>query len=303
MIADRLRYFLVAAQREHLGQAAEELGISQPALSRSILRLEEEFGLQLFDRSGRSVRLNASGRLLLRRVERAFAELEDAQRDLADRAAKAANGIVIGFHATLGTHLIPEIRQFRKAYPESRLRLLQGPYGFLRDRLLGGDIDLCITSPSFAEADIGWKPLWEEELFVVVPEDHPLAEREEIDLIEIAKEPIVAMKSSYGLRLTLEQLCREAGFQPQISVEAEEVSTLLGLVGAGFGVSLAPGRNDNGLCKFIPVVSPPCKRAVGLSWRKGRYLPPLTEKFRTYILEKFSAPEKPARTRKPRTSS
>jgi DNA-binding transcriptional LysR family regulator len=289
MIADRLRYFLVAARREHLGQAAEELGISQPALSRSILRLEEEFGVQLFDRSGRSVRLNASGRLLLRRVERAFAELEDAQRDLADRAAEGGRAMVLGFLATMGARLIPElIRGFREEHPDAQFRLLQGPYPFLRDRLIAGEIDLCISAPSFAEADLEWQPLYEEELTVVVPAAHALAGKKEIDLIEIAKEPIIAMKSTYGLRQSLEELCREAGFQPQISFEAEEVSTLLGLVGAGFGVTLTPRPSESDLYKSLIVRTPTCKRTVGVSWRNGRYLPPLTGEFRAYLVDQFA---------------
>jgi DNA-binding transcriptional LysR family regulator len=92
MGADQLRYFMVAARFEHFGRAADELGISQPALSRSISRLEEECGGELFQRAGRGICLNDNGRLLLRRVERMLAELEDARRKLRERGAKLHRG-------------------------------------------------------------------------------------------------------------------------------------------------------------------------------------------------------------------
>src|SRR5665213_1567352 len=84
MDIDALRYFAAAAKEEHFGRAADVLAISQPALSRSIARLEEYYGATLFERDGRGIRITRSGRALLRRVERVIAELEDARRELQD---------------------------------------------------------------------------------------------------------------------------------------------------------------------------------------------------------------------------
>jgi DNA-binding transcriptional LysR family regulator len=290
MIADPLLYFAAAAKHEHLGHAAEELRMSQPALSRSVARLEGELGVRLFDRAGRGIRLNAAGRILLRRVNRAFAELEDARRELREGAEKSRRLVSIGFLATFGARVIPDlIRRFKASNPRIQFRLLQGAYPSLRERLAGGEIDLCLSSPRFADANLDWKPLYSEELRLLVPAAHRLATRPSVDLIEIANEPIVALRKDYGLRLALEELSRQAGFTPEIAYEGEEVTTLRGLVGAGFGVALVPSSSVDHSPDVVSLAirTPECRRVIGLSWRQGRYLSLTTRLFRDYIINSF----------------
>lgn len=287
MIDDHLRYFIAVAKHEHLGRAAEELGLSQPALSRSISRLEEEFDTRLFDRSGRRIQLNANGRLLLRHVERAWAEFEDVRKALQDNKDEARHSVAIGFLATFGARLIPDlIRRFKSDHPAVQFRLLQGPYPSLRERLVSGEIDLCLVSPRFVDANLDWKPLYSEELTVLVPRAHRLASRAEINLSEIAHEPVVALKKDYGMRRYVDDLCREAGFVPHIAYEGEEIATLVGLVGASFGVTLAPAASakDSDLVRAVHVREPQCCRTIGLSWRRGRYMSETTARFREHII-------------------
>lgn len=292
-IEDQLKYFLIAARHEHLGHAADELGLSQPALSRSISRLEEEYGARLFDRGGRRIRLNAAGRTLLGHFERVLAELEDARRKLQESRSEVRNTISIGFLATFGVRLIPDlIRSFKQTDQAAQFRLLQGPYPLLFEQLLAGEMDFCLVSPRFRDSSLDWRPLFEEELVVIVPRAHRLAGRSEIDLRELAKEPMVALKHGYGLRQVLEDLTRQAGFAPNIAFEGEEVATLHGLVGAGFGVALSPrgsvGNSD--LIVSLPVREPVCRRVIGLSWRHNRYMPAKAARFRDYVLETLAAP-------------
>lgn len=287
MIDDQLRYFIVVAKHEHLGRAAEQLGLSQPALSRSISRLEEEFDTRLFDRSGRRIQLNANGKMLLRHVERALAELEDVRKALQDSKEDARHSVGIGFLATFGVRLIPDlIRRFKVDHPAVQFRLLQGPYPSLRERLVSGEIDLCLVSPRFIDANLDWKPLYNEELCVLVPRAHRLASKMEINLAEIADDPVVALKKDYGMRRYVDDLCREAGFVPQIAYEGEEVATLIGLVGASFGVTLAPAAaaKDSDLVKALRVREPQCRRTIGLAWRRGRYMSETTARFREHII-------------------
>jgi DNA-binding transcriptional LysR family regulator len=290
MLDDVLRYFVVAARHEHLGRAAEQLGLSQPTLSRAISRLEKEWNVRLFERSGRRMRLNSVGRMLLIRAERILGELDDARRELSESKAKARQLISIGFLATFGVRLIPDlIRRFKAQSAGAEFRLLQGPFPLLHDRLVAGEIDLCLSSPRFVDMNIDWRPLFEEELVIILPRNHRLASRAQIDLSEIAREAVVAMKSGYGLRMYLDDLCREAGFAPQIAFEGEEVTTLHGLVGAGFGVAMVPKGDVKNLelVRAVSVRSPICKRMIGLSWRHGRYLPPQADKFKDYIFSAF----------------
>jgi DNA-binding transcriptional LysR family regulator len=300
MDIDALRYFAAAAKEEHFGRAADVLAISQPALSRSIARLEDYYGVALFERDGRGIRITRPGRALLRRVERIIAELEDARRELHDLSEeRRTRPIALGFFATLGMHVVPEaIRRFRERLPEAEFRLLQGPSPLLQQRLMSGEIDLCLSSPRFAEVAIEWLPLWDEDLVALVPEGHRLAQRESIELIEIATDPFVALKPTYGLRQTCDDICREAGFAPHIAFEGEEVATLRGLVGAGFGVSLVPKSATPDVNAIaLPVRTPRCFRTFGLSWARGRYLPQGTSAFRDFLVESLTYRERRARVK------
>ena len=123
MDIDALRYFAAAAKEEHFGRAADALAISQPALSRSIARLEEHYGVALFERDGRGIRITRSGRALLRRVERVIAELEDARRELHDLSEeRRSRPIALGFFATLGSRTGAR-RDPRIPRPSSRCRV------------------------------------------------------------------------------------------------------------------------------------------------------------------------------------
>jgi DNA-binding transcriptional LysR family regulator len=291
MISDSLRYFVVAAKHEHLTKAAEELDLSQPALSRNIARLEEHFGVQLFDRVGRGIRLNSYGYILLQHVQRASAELEDGADKIRELASNIARTISLGFLSTFGITLIPRlIRGFNETSRNtSPFRLLQGPLPLLRSKLDSREVDLCFSAPRFRDPVYEWRPLYEEELFVVVSSNHPFAGRGEIDFIEISQEPFITLKSQYGLRQITDELCSEAHFSPRITFEAEEVATARGLAGAGSGVTLAPisvfGLSD--LTVDLKVRTPKCRRTVGLSWRRDRHFSPQIREFREYVLNEF----------------
>jgi DNA-binding transcriptional LysR family regulator len=291
MLSDQMRYFAAAARHEHLGRAADELDMSQPALSRSILKLEEELGVRLFDRAGRGVRLNAAGQVLLRRLERARAECEDAVKELREQRALSRKTVSIGYFATFGVRLIPElVKSFCVVEPGVHFQLFEGPSPVLVKQLLAGEIDLCVAS-QFAHLGVSWQPLFNEELFALVPPNHRLAKNASIDLAELAQEPFVALKAGHSLRQTLEELCREAGFVPRIKLEGYEVATLRGLVGAGFGVTLSPKRTVAAPIQAvsIPVRKPLCQRVIGLSWRKGRWLSPKALLFREHLQHNLSA--------------
>lgn len=265
--------------------------MSQPALSRSILKLEEELGVQLFDRAGRGVRLNSAGKILLHRIERANAECEDAVRELREQRGVTRKTVSIGYFATFGVRLIPElVKSYCAMDPTVKFQLFEGPSPRLAEQLLSGEIDLCIAS-EFADAGIAWQPLFREELFALVPPDHRLAGRSSIDLAELAQDPFVALKPGHALRGTLEDLCRVAGFSPQIKLEGYEVATLRGLVGAGFGVTLSPRRTVAAPTQAVsvPVRHPQCLRSIGMSWRKGRWLSPKTEAFKDHLAKNLPA--------------
>ncbi|MBP1157216.1 MULTISPECIES: LysR family transcriptional regulator [unclassified Paenibacillus] len=287
----QLEYFQTVARMEHMTRAAQFLSVSQSALSRSISRMEEELGVPLFDRVGRSIKLNRYGELFLKRVHRIMKEHEEGKLEIQNMLDEEAGEVMLGFLHTLGSQLIPDlIVTFRANSPNIRFQLNQSNTVFLLQQLIQGSIDLCLLS-SLDEVNLSveWKQLWSEELFVFVPAHHPLANRESIVLAEIADEPMISFKKGYGLRNVIDRLCMEAGFTPKIAFEGEEVPTVAGLVAAGLGVALIPdvsGLTAQKLVK-LKVSSPECYRIIGVAWMKDRYLSPPTVRFLQFVMNYF----------------
>lgn len=281
MDLEHLRYFVTVARLEHIGKAAEQHGRSEAALSRSIARLEQHYGTQLFEREGRGIRLNERGRVLLSSVERALAELDAVRREFTGCRHPETAPISLGFFATLGARVVPSlVRSFSAKDSFATFRLLQGPAPMLKQRLFDGEIELCLTT-RIDDREIDWEPLWSEELFVFVPADHRFAKRSEIDLAELAEDPFVALYPQYGLRSDLDRLCHDAGFHPNVVYEGEEVSTLCGLVAAGLGVTIAPAGDQRAVP--IAVREPRCQRTFGVSSRRGKALSHGALTFRNFL--------------------
>jgi DNA-binding transcriptional LysR family regulator len=284
-----LRQFVATARAEHMTRAAELLGIPQPTLSRSIARLEAELGVPLFTRSGRSIRLTRHGRYLLESSERALLTLTASLERLTGEADPAHGRVALGFLHTLGGELVPRLlRDFRTSYPAVRFALVQDGGPRLLARLRDGEIDLCLTSPVPSGPDTLARGLAEQRIDLFVPAGHRLADqRGGMTLAHAAAEDFIVMESGYGLRAVTDALCREAGFEPRIAFEGEEVDTARGLVGAGLGVSLLPVTASSlADSSVVPVriTAPRAVRTIGIVWPADRILTAAAATFRDFAL-------------------
>lgn len=288
---EQLEYFQTLARMQHVTKAAKSLSITQPALSRSIARLENHLGVPLFDRQGRSISLNQYGHIFLRRVQAMMKEYTEGKEEI-QALLKPDQGVVsLGFLHTLGTTLVPDlIGSFQQEYPNISFQLKQNHSYWLLERLKSGDLDLCLLASIKPENPIQWIKLWSEELFVFVPNDRPLASRESITLNEIAGERFILLKKGYALRMTVDELFEKANIQPNIMFEGEEATTAAGFVAAGLGISILPdlkGLDQSKITK-IRVSWPECQRVIGIAWIKGRFLSPVAETFKQYVISHFS---------------
>ncbi|HZG17275.1 MAG TPA: LysR family transcriptional regulator [Candidatus Bathyarchaeia archaeon] len=286
----QLEYFQTLARLQHVTRAAEFLSISQPALSRSIARLEEELGVPLFTRQGRTIMLNRYGKLFLHRVDRILAEFHNGKQELHDLVHPEHGEVALGFLHTLGTSIIPDlIGTFRTLSPSIRFQLIQNHSYSLLDHMNEGELDLClIAEPTETKMHIQWVPLWTEEIFAILPPWHPLAECKSIMLEEIADESFIFLKKGYALRETTDRLFRQLGINPKVTFEGEEVATVAGLVGAGLGVSLLPDVGmDKSKTVQIHVRQPKCNRVIGMAFIEERYLSPAALQFKAFVMEHF----------------
>jgi LysR family transcriptional regulator, transcription activator of glutamate synthase operon len=286
-VAPRLAQFVAVARAEHMTHAAEEIGVPQSTLSRSIARLEADLGVGLFVRSGRTVRLTREGRTLLRHAERALGELAAAVREIQGDADELHGRIGLAFLTTLGVAAVPRLlRDFRATHPDVRFTLMQGPHPLLLERLRSGDADLALTSPLPDEPGLVAEPLDEEELRLAVPADHPLAaHREGVALAEAAREPFIGFQTGFGMRGTVDAWCREAGFVPRVAFEGGDAETLRGLVGAGLGVALLPMPVHPATPEVVelPVTTPRTTRTIGMVRVRDRRLTPPVQALETFL--------------------
>lgn len=272
---EHLRWLVVLAEEENVTAAAERLRTTQPTLSRALARLERTLGEPLFDRHGRRIALNESGRLYVEQVRRADLALATGEELLRERR-DGSRTVRLGFLHSFGTWLVPElVQETRERDPGIRFELIQDAADAISRRVAEGSIELGIVSPRPAQAGLVWRRLLRQEVRVALPHDHPLAARSRIRLRELQDERFVAMAPGFGVRQLLEDACAAAGFAPNIAFECQELTTVAGLVAAGAGVALLPEetepRQPVGVT-LLPFTGADAGRDIGLVWAGRRPL-------------------------------
>jgi DNA-binding transcriptional LysR family regulator len=170
-----LRYFETIAQLEHLGRASAKLHRTQPALTSSIRRLEQDCGVPLFERAGRGIRLTAAGSVLLKWAQRMRFDVEDARREMASLGRGLAGHVRIGIVPTAAQFLLPAVaRQLLREAPEVTLSTVVGLIDTLKPKLRNGDIDLMVGTESPDEAGFDSRVLVEDSVVVAAVANHEL---------------------------------------------------------------------------------------------------------------------------------
>ncbi|MEV5595528.1 LysR substrate-binding domain-containing protein [Streptomyces sp. NPDC052496] len=269
-----LRTFRAVARHQHISRAAAELRTAQPAVSRTIARLEADLGVLLFDRQGRSVRLNRYGTAFLCRVERALGELDDARRELADAAGLDQGRVVVAAETLLTLSSL--LSAFRAAHPGVELRLHQSTAEVMRRQLAEREVDLCVASQPLRGAGLRSVVLMEEDVLLAVPVGHPLAGRQRAGLEDVVDEPFVTTRPGHWQRELLDRLFATAGRAPVITCEGDEPAATQFLIGAGLGIGLIPAlaRNESpeAPVHWLRLDVPDCRRTLRLVRRADRYV-------------------------------
>ncbi|NGQ96269.1 LysR family transcriptional regulator [Brevibacillus sp. SYP-B805] len=284
----QLQYFQTVARLEHMTKAAQELHISQPALSKTIARLEEELGVPLFDRQSRQIRLNTFGKAFLQKVETALAVLEEGRREVADLAGMERGSIHLATNAL--NRISNALGAFRSLHPDVNFRIIQVAPASLEEMvqlLEKGEIDLCFTAAPFDRPGICEMPVLNAEVFLAVPPGHRLEGRHSICLHEVADEPFIEYKAGHPFRKMNEAFCKKAGIRPKVVCEVEEPAALGSLVLAGLGVAFVPAcKRDESPLTLLRIDDPDCRRVFTIAWHEKRYLSTAARAFQQF-LEKY----------------
>ncbi|MDJ0632827.1 MAG: LysR family transcriptional regulator [Xenococcaceae cyanobacterium MO_188.B29] len=238
-----LRYFVAVAEELHFGRAAKRLCITQQPLSRQIRDLEDELGVQLFYRTKRTVRITEVGEIFLEEARKTLEQANFAVQ-LVQQASKGEIGrIAIAFTGSALNIVLPTtVRQFKTLYPQVDLTLKRLQTVEQVEAIHSRQIDVGLLHPPINDDKLILETVYQENLVVALPDTHPLAkdESDAISLKQLANESFILFPRYIGSVLydQIINLCRQAGFSPNVVQEAMPQQTILGLVAAGIGVSL-----------------------------------------------------------------
>ncbi len=238
-----LRYFIAVAEELHFGRAAARLGIQQPPLSQQIKQLEDELGHRVFVRTSRSVTLTAAGRELLERAQRTLTRLQEDINAVRRVGRGEIGTLTVGFvGSAMLTELPDVIKAYRRDYGDVHLRLRENVTSGVIEGLRDGSFDLGFLRDPGQVDGLVIETMIREPFVAIVPTKHRLAGQKSISVAKLKSEPFIFYHRSVGpvaYDRTID-LCKRAGFTPEIVQEAPQWPTAIRLIAAGLGVSIAP---------------------------------------------------------------
>ncbi|MCU5774801.1 LysR family transcriptional regulator [Erwiniaceae bacterium BAC15a-03b] len=267
----QLRCFIAVAEELHFGHAAQRLDMMPSALGRYIRLLEEDLGARLFSRSTRNVALTPTGLLLLDEARLLIAQADSLASRFRQMGRHQATMLKIGAIDSAAAGLIPQLLQaFRKQYPEVEVQIFEDKTLRLLPRLKSGRLDLVfIRPPEKPDRDIEMRFLFNEAIVVAVPDNHPLASRQYLQITDLQDQPLIVPERksrphSHDLSINL---FAEAGLTAKIAQLADEKQTIINLVAAELGIAIVPqwtSRMPARNVSYIPLQGSPGGAINGL---------------------------------------
>ncbi|QIZ09376.1 LysR family transcriptional regulator [Priestia megaterium] len=251
-----LEYFIAICEELHFTRAAEKLGISQPALSRQMRALEDRLGVRLFDRLGKKIAITEAGKILKEESEKIFSNLQLIYDQLGELQKLKRGKLIIGAMSEELSQLASVVfQELHRKYPNVQLKIISDN---IEDKVIQNEVDLALTIPLENE-QLTNIPLYNEEFYLAVPFNHPLAERDNVIFEEIKDLPLVLRPLKPHCRRIIDVAANSLEFVIQPIIELTDVKSILSLVKAGIGATILPStilasENDETL-KVIKIVN------------------------------------------------
>ena len=239
----QLACFVAVAEELHFGRAAERLCMTQPPLSRQIQLLEHSLGVRLFERTSRTVRLTAAGRVFLTDARRLL-DLAKQATTTAQRTSRGQSGrVTVGFTTVMGFDLMPRlIASAQQALPDIDVVLREMVTVDQLTALESHMIDAGFLWPLACRLPLKYRTVYRDPLMVALPPGHPLAASEAIDLGDLNDQPFIMYSPGQGRYFysLVNGLFVSSGVTPRFIQHLDQVLTVIGLVRAGMGISIVP---------------------------------------------------------------
>ncbi len=280
MTLTELRYVVAVAREKHFGRAAEACFVSQPTLSVSIKKLEEELDVRIFERGASEVSVTPLGDEIVRQAQSVI-EQAAAIKEIAKRGKDPVSGpLRLGIIYTIGPYLLPDlVRQTIERTPHMPLLLQETFTAKLLDMLRAGELDCAIMAEPFPDAGLAVAPLYDEPFMVAVPKTHALAKRKQISAEELKQETMLLLGTGHCFRDHVLEVCPEyARFSSDAegirkTFEGSSLETIKYMVASGMGVTVVPQlsvpKDEQPHLRYIRFSGTPPTRRVVLAWRRS----------------------------------
>jgi DNA-binding transcriptional LysR family regulator len=284
-----LRAFVAVVDLEGFHRAAEALNLSQPALSRRIQKLEAAVGAALLERTTRRVALTTVGREFLPLVRRMLDEFDSSLFAMRDIGRERRGLISLACVPTAAFYFLPSvIARFNEQYPNIRFRILDLSANEGLESVARGEVEFGINLLGASDPELSFEPLIEDPFVLACRRDHPLAQRRSLSWSDLEGQPLVAVSRTSGNRIMLDAALVRAGVSLSWSYEVTHLSTSLGLVEAGLGISVLPQlatpQAEHPIIVTRPIGNPEVSRTIGVVRRRGGRLAPAAERFLEMLL-------------------
>lgn len=277
----QLRVFQAVAAQASFTRAGDQIGLTQPAVSRCVTELEQQLGLKLLDRTTREVVLTEAGRSLAARLERVLDELDAMLLDVRGLATQRQGRVRVASSPTLSANLLPDcIARCRLEHPGLELVLLDRIQHDALASVLAGEVDFGVVIDPVQSADLHAETILTEPFCLVCPATHALARRRSVRWTALAGEPLVLLDHASGSRRLIDEALRAHGVQAPVAQEVGHPTTIFRMLDAGLGISVVPtlALPPGGLPGLVmrPLV-PRVERRVVLVRRRHRALAPVAQ--------------------------
>lgn len=288
-----LMFFRELAHTQHMAQAAENLGISQPSLSYAIKKLEMELNVPLFEPDGRNIKLTPLGKIYLEYINESLNSLNHGNLLIKQLTNPDEGHVNLGFTYTLGQRLVPEIlNNFKKVKNNQNISFTLGQSNsasLLRD-LYDEKYDIVFSShidqigDQSADSIFAYQKLVEQEIVLAVPTNHPLATQKHILLKDLTQYPMIIFSQSSGLRPLIDKILKQAPGKPKIAYQVEEDHTIAGFVEYGLGIALIPNLTQLNNKKIIlrHVEDNLLKHQLYISVKRDHFITPSVQRFKKF---------------------
>lgn len=237
----QLEIVRTVADRGSFTAAARVLNVSQSAVSRQVLLLEEELGEPVFLRLGRKVRLTTAGQSLFDLSRRVLTDITETTAGIRDQQQAPAGTLHLGGGMTVCLHVFPALlKEFRKRQPRIDVKLTTGPTAQLLERLRSGALDVGLLTLPVEGADLTQVPVMREELLLVLPPSHKLAGRRRITPADLVTQSWVLFERGSSTRRVIDAMFDTHGIRPRVVLETENVEILKAFTTIGLGLTILP---------------------------------------------------------------